>query len=376
MDQLPALYRRFDDWMLMMLPVWTEAAWNPQAGTCAELIGPDLQPLPGDTHRLIVAGRQLVVFAHAHRRWGDALAADRARDIARTLRERFWDLEQGGWYFAIDAEGRPQDTRKDLYAHAFGILGLATYAAILKDENALTLARAGAGAVEAKLKLEDGWFAAEADRGWTPTERRLRQNPHMHLFEAYLALHAATGEAAWSAKAQAILRLLAERVAHPETGSLRERIEDERPTAEPGHHFEWYWLITDLMRRDPMAACPLDLDRLYGWAAEHGIDEDGGVVLAVDAATGEAVDDRKRLWGVTELIKAQSVYAHAHPDGFERDRLASDLGFLLERYLKPAGGWHEYLARDLAPIDGPLPTSSAYHLMLALVELERMARPA
>lgn len=358
-----------------MLPVWTEAAWNPNAGTCAELIGPDLKPLPSEFHRLIVAGRQLVVFAHAHQRWGDELAAERARAIAATLRQRFWDAEHGGWYFAIDAWGKPHDQRKDLYSHAFGILGLATYAAIMKDESALALARAGAGAVEARLKMAEGWFAAEADHGWTPKHRLLRQNPHMHLFEAYLALYAATGEAQWSEKAQGILRLLAEKVAHAETGSLRERIEDERPTAEPGHHFEWYWLIAELMRLDPTARIPLDRNRLYGWAAEHGIDEDGGVLLSVDAATGAPVDDRKRLWGVTELIKAQAVYLAAHGDGFERDRLAGDVAFLLERYLKapgkPGGGWHEYLTRDLTPIEGPMPTSSAYHLMLALVELER-----
>jgi mannose-6-phosphate isomerase len=373
LDQLPALYRRFDDWMQAMLPVWTGAAWNPAAGTCAELIGDDLKPLATEFHRLIVAGRQLVVFAHAHRRWGDKLAAERARAIAGTLRERFWDVEHGGWYFTIDAHGRPLDTRKDLYSHAFGMLGLATYAATFDDDQALTLARAADSAIEAKLKQPGGWLAAEADRGWAPKDGLLRQNPHMHLFEAYVALYAATGEAVWSEKAQALLRLIADKVAHPQTGALRELLDgDARPTAEPGHHFEWYWLIAELARLDPAMRCPLDRERLYGWAAEYGIDEDGGVLLSVDAETGAPVDDRKRLWGVTELIKAQAAYARAHRDGFERDRLAGDLGFLLERHLKPGGGWHEYLARDLTPIAGPMPTSSGYHLMLALVELEQV----
>lgn len=378
MDQLPALCRRFDDWLKKMLPVWTGPAWTPAAGVCAELIGPDLKPLPGEFHRLIVAGRQLIVFSHAYRRWGDQAAAERAKALAATVRERFWDAEQGGWFFSIDPQGRPLDTRKDLYSHAFGMLGLATYAATFGDDAAVALARAADGAIEAKLKLPGGWYASEADRGWKHKDRMLRQNPHMHLFEAYVALYEATRDPVWSEKAQAILRMLADIVAAPRSGALRELLDekgqapaDARCTAEPGHHFEWYWLIGELKRLDPAAVCPLDLDRLYGWAAEYGIDEDGGVLLSVDAETGAPVDDRKRLWGVTELIKAQSLYLRSHPDGFERDRLASDLAFLLERYLWPQGGWHEYLARDLTPIEGPLPTSSGYHLMLALVELDR-----
>jgi mannose-6-phosphate isomerase len=291
----------------------------------------------------------------------------------------FWDAEHGGWFFSIDPAGRPLDTRKDLYAHAFGMLGLATYAATFGDVGAVALARAADGAVEAHLRTPAGWCLTEADRRWAPPDRLLRQNPHMHLFEAYVALFAATGDPLWSARAQAILRLLAEVVAEPATGALRELLDEagrERADlalwAEPGHHFEWYWLIGELERLDPGFACPLDRDRLFGWAAEFGIDEPGGVVLTVDARTGAPIDGRKRLWPLTELIKAQSAYLRAHAHGNERDRLAGDLAFLLDRYLLPGGGWHEHLARDLTPIAGPLPTSSGYHLMLALVELERL----
>src|SRR3546814_19321730 len=73
----------------------------------------------------------------------------------------------------------------------------------------------------------------------------------MHLFEALLALHEATGDAGWLEKALRIRDLLRDRFTSPRDGGLGEYFTpDWRPdpgdagrVREPGHHFEWVWLL-------------------------------------------------------------------------------------------------------------------------------------
>ena len=49
-----------------------------------------------------------------------------------------------------------------------------------------------------------------------------RQNPHMHLLEALLALHVATGEKNWLRRAGALVDLFKRRFVDPQTGALIE----------------------------------------------------------------------------------------------------------------------------------------------------------
>ncbi len=340
-----------------------------------------LRPLPTAFHRATVAGRQMMVFSLSFQRWGMEEAAERAHELLDSLQTRFWDGHCGGWFFSIDPEGRPLDRRKDLYALAFGLFGLATFAQVFGDRTAVALATEADDTLRRHLRHPGGWLIPVADEHWDPVERDLRQNPHMHMFEAYVALYGATGEDRWKRQALEIVTLLADVLSEPTTGAIREFFDGEgkpvpgaRQVAEPGHHFEWYWLLGELERLAPDFRCPFDKEAMRLWALRAGLDPDGGVVASVDAASGAVIDDRKRLWPVTELIKAQSCFARGRPgDADARAAVAGSLRHLLECRLQPQG-WHEYLARDLTPIPGPLPTSSGYHLLLALLEVDRLLK--
>lgn len=381
-SELYDLHGRFDRWFTQLLPVWTGPAWNDRAGACAELVDAMLQPLPTPFHRATVAGRQMLVFSLSFRRWGHEAAAERAHQLLDGLQTRFWDSHCGGWFFSIDPDGQPLDRRKDLYALAFGLLGLATFASVFDDRSAIALATEADDALRRHMRHADGWFIPVAGEHWPPLETALRQNPHMHLFEAYVALYGATCDPRWKRQAGEIADLLAHTLAEPSTGAIREFFDGDgkpvpgaRQIAEPGHHFEWYWLLGELERLAPDFRCPIDKEAMRRWAAQVGIDANGGVVASVDAGTGAVIDDRKRLWPMTELIKAQSCFARGRPgDVAARADLGASLRHMLDRHLQPVG-WHEYLARDLSPIAGPLPSSSGYHLLLALLEVDRLLRP-
>ncbi len=54
--------------------------------------------------------------------------------------DHFIDNEFGGVYWSVDYEGKPLDTKKQVYANAFTIYGLSEYYIASGNENARTLA--------------------------------------------------------------------------------------------------------------------------------------------------------------------------------------------------------------------------------------------
>ena len=113
---------------------------------------------------------------------------------------------------------------------------------------------------------QHGGFFEEFAPGRTEMKLPRRQNPHMHLLEALLALHVATGEKNWLRRAGALVDLFKRRFVDPQTGALIEFFAedwsaapgDEGRLREPGHQFEWVWLLFEyIARRDDERSLPM-----------------------------------------------------------------------------------------------------------------------
>ena len=141
-----------------------------------------------------------------------------------------------------------------------------------------------------------------------------RQNPHMHLVEALLALHATTGDRAWLDRARPVVDLVLDGMIDPETGQLVEFFEaDWRPAPgdagrvrEPGHHYEWVWLLLAWRAATGDDRVLEPAERLYRFAlagTDDGAEGPAAPFDAVDPA-GRPTADTKRLWCQTEAIKA------------------------------------------------------------------------
>ena len=358
-----------------LLPLWAERGWDRERGGCHEQLEPDRSPSPLGYRRLTVAGRQLYVFSEAARLGYAGAHAAHAHRIYEHLAKHFWDRDHGGWYFKIDLAGAPFDRTKDLYGQAFAMFGLAHYYASFGRREALELARETNRLVKRHLALPAGWFAAAAAEDWTVTERELEQNPHMHLLEAYVALDKATGEIGFQEDAAAVVELFHRQLYDAVSGVLGEFFDAAgRPEAarghlvEPGHHFEWCWLLQEGATLWREAASAEAARALFEWAERYGVDrERGGVYDALDRA-GAVVRDSKRLWPQTERIKAHAMRLRREPRAGGAAALAAQVEFLFEHYLAADGGWHERLDRTLAPIAAVLPATSCYHIFIGLTE--------
>ena len=269
----------------------------------------------------------------------------------------------------IAADGAPADETAMLYDQAFALLALATAAKAL-PERAVDL---GAVASEV-LSVLNG--TRRAARGFTeaagPTA--YQANPHMHLLEAALAWESVSGEATWAGLADDLAELALCALIDPASGVLREHFDQTWSPApgpygrlvEPGHQFEWAWLLerwgVDRARQDARDAAR----RLFS-VGRRGVDLGRSVTINALLDDFSVEDSGARLWPQTEWLKASLILG---------DEVSATLaGAALSRYLQGVspGLWRDRIDAAGAWTDEPAPASSLYHIVCAIAQLGTLA---
>jgi mannose/cellobiose epimerase-like protein (N-acyl-D-glucosamine 2-epimerase family) len=362
------------------LPLWRDRGVDRRCGGFHNRLDARLAPVPDDSKRLVVHARLVYAFSHAALLGAPEWALETARHGLTFVRERFRDAQRGGYYHRTTLDGAPLDRHKDLYDHAFVLFALAYYARASGDPEALREAASVLDLLEAHLAANEG-FLEGATEDWKPLDGRRRQNPHMHLLEACLALAEAGGGERYVELARRLFALLRSRFVDAERGCLLEFFtQDFRPQpgpdgriVEPGHHFEWVWLLHQHARvaRDDSALALAD--RLFEFGQRHGVDpEFGGVYDQVDLE-GDVLRDSKRLWPQTEYVKALAARAEARAEGPRFERVRAALEDFFERYAsREHAGFHEHTSRDGRIQSEYMPATSVYHVTLAICEALRV----
>lgn len=368
----PSAERIWNHLLHELLPIWGEHGFDARYGGFVNQLTPQLDAAPDDHKRLLVQTRQIYVFSEAATHGAGDWALDLASAGVEFLRNRFWDDEHGGFFLTVTSAGERLDASKDLYAHSFVLLSMAAYFRATADAEALRLAERTLGLLEAHLADDAaGGFVDRAARNWVAEAGPRRQNPHMHLLEALLALIDVGVEAAGGpcrALATRTLRLLGDRFVCEHTGALRENFDRHWQVmpgppgrvVEPGHHFEWVWLLHEAARVIGDDGLLARAESLFRFAAAHGVDaEQGGVYDEIDV-DGAVLRSSKRLWPQTEYLKALAVRG-------ERDALERMLTLCLDRYLDASSGlWREHLERDGRPRSVLINATSLYHIWTGL----------
>lgn len=355
----------------ILLPFWAETGLDTATGLWVERVTLDGRPDDPGFRRLRVQARQTYVFALAQTKglWpADRGTAEAGLSALARLRGR-----DGGYCTRADASGAIVDQSVLLYDQAFVLLAL----------SACERAGIGGARVEAERLaglLADrmthpagGYLTALGDDAAAPRS----QDPHMHLFEAFLSWFAVTGDRVWLDRAAPLADLVAIRFVDDRPHLFERLAGDFSPPpagpdsdGQPGHFCEWVFLF-DWHRRlggkDRWALA----EALYRRALAVGLDTQPGHPLAlVDAisAGGEVTRPTKRFWPQTEAIKAANAMARAgHTDA---KALAGRLWqSLFRHYLGPDDGvMRDGLAADGSGCEPYGQASSLYHLFVALLD--------
>jgi mannose-6-phosphate isomerase len=202
----------------------------------------------------------------------------------------------------------------------------------------------------------------------------------MHLFEASLAWIEAGGDATWRVMADEIAELALAKFIDPKSGGLREYYDGDWNPApgvqgriiEPGHQFEWAWLLLrwgQMAGRDDAIAAAL---RMIAIGEGPGVDPRRGVAIFALLDDMSVHDDIARLWAQTEQIKAGVLAAQVTGDARWWTTAANGANALLKYFDTPVKGlWRDKLLADGTFVDEAAPASSFYHIVCAILELDR-----
>ena len=341
-------------------------------------------PIANQRRATLVQARLTYVFSHAYLLSGDA-AFRQAAAHGMAFLVRAARAPDGGWFRAASADGTTLDNTRDAYDHAFVLFALAWYFRATHDISAIQLADATWEFMQHRLAHpRHGGFLEEFVPGRTDVKLPRRQNPHMHLLEALLALHVATSEKNWLRRAGALIDLFKRRYTDPDTGALIEFFgEDWSPAPgaegrlrEPGHQFEWVWLLHEFHRHTGDDSVAPYAERLFAFGEKFGIERGetvtGAVFDGVDAS-GALVAGTKTLWPQTEYLKACVARAEWRNDDAARGAIKAHLALIAEHFMRPDGAnWHNQLSRDGSAVAPVTPARVLYHLFLGVAEADRV----
>jgi len=173
--------------------------------------------------------------------------------------------------------------------------------------------------------------------------------------------------------ADGVAELCLERFIDPASGALREFFAaDWAPApgvegriAEPGHHYEWAFLL-DRWARLAGRERPAAAGRLIAFADAHGIDARRGVAINAVLIDGSVHDPVARLWAQAERVRAYTV--DRRPD--DAARLAAAIRGLRRFLATPTDGvWFDQLAADDRFVIEPARATSLYHVVGAVAAL-------
>ncbi|NEE04188.1 AGE family epimerase/isomerase [Phytoactinopolyspora halotolerans] len=278
------------------------------------------------------------------------------------------DRQSGGYRWS-DGYAGPVDDSKQAYGHAFVLLA-ASSAKVAGHPDAERLLTDISTVLEERFwDPKYGMAAEEFTAEWQPKSDYRGQNSNMHLTEALMAAHEATGEQRYLDMAHSIARMLIRDIAASNEWRLPEHYHPDwsidfdygtdvfRPYGSTvGHWLEWVRLVLQLweMGSRQETWMPEAARSLFTQATAEGWDHSqGGFYFTVDWE-GRPVDRDRYWWPCTEGIGAAAFLGMIDGDQVYEDwyRRVWDWceHHLIDREL---GSWHHQLDDSLSPRTDP-----------------------
>lgn len=357
------------------LPLWAGTGRDSARDVFYERLLADGRADIAAPRRSRVQARQIYVYSHAAILGLFPAGATIALAAFDTLLASARSADRPGFAHLLAADGIILDPRRDTYDHAFMVLAFSWLWRATGETRVKRALDEVLAFIDQILTLPDGSLR-EDDEDGLPR----RQNSHMHMFEAMLALQETGARQDGIARADRLLATILRYFIDGRTGLVGEYFGADLSAApdaagmatEPGHMAEWSWLFHARLRLAPQPPHLPDLrllSRLALERARHSEDARTGFLIDEADRGGRPLRRTRRLWPQTELIKACLAQVAAG-DGAAADHAALMLVRLAKTYLAPApaGAWLDQFDETGQSLVASLPASTFYHLFIAMIE--------
>jgi mannose-1-phosphate guanylyltransferase/mannose-6-phosphate isomerase len=364
--------RRVRHWLFEeTLPLWSTTGIDEAHGGFFEGLAFDAAPLM-KPKRMRTMARQIYAFAVAKAHGWDG-PADRLIAHGLDFIVGKGRTDRGGWVRVLNVDGSIADAAEDAYDHACVLLALA-HAHMSGNPDALRLGEETLAFLDAHLedRRMTGFLETSAGEGLR------RSNPHMHLLEAFLAWHTATGDRSHLRRAARIIDLFRSHFFDAESWTLGEYFDDEwRPASgekgtwtEPGHHFEWASLLVDFGKKSGQKELTTYARKLYASAIANGLNRATGLAYGAVSRQGLPLDRISRSWPQAEAIKAAIALDGAGGGPDLKPEIEARVGRLFRWHIDPAplGLWIDQIDERGRSQAKDVPASIFYHLVCALTQ--------
>ncbi|MDP4129316.1 MAG: AGE family epimerase/isomerase [Bacteroidota bacterium] len=312
-------YRELREEFDHILDFWKRFSRDEEKGGFVGKMDQQGRYIPDAPKGSVLHSRILWTFSAAYKITGDPdhlAIATRAFDY---ICIHFNDLLDGGLYWTVDADGKPLDTHKQIYAQSFGIYGMSEYYRATVSEQALALAIEWYRLIERYgLDMFNKGYIDAFARDWSFLEdKRLSakddnavktMNTHLHILEAYANLYEIWPDPILLLRIKELLALFQEKILDKNSFHLH-LFFDEQWTRKPGpisygHDIEAGWLLhscaTTAGDEFWMDLTKSNAIRITE-AAMEGLDEDGGLWYEWDAEANHLLKE-KHWWPQAEAL--------------------------------------------------------------------------
>lgn len=311
-----------------ILPYWMDRMVdNSHGGFYGRISGMD--ELDSEAEKgAILNARILWTFSAAYRLLHDSRyleMATRARDY---IIGHFYDDAFGGVFWSLTADGKPLDTKKQIYAIGFAIYGLSEYVRATGDEVALNYAVKLFESIEMNSfdKAKNGYCEA-LTREWgeiadmrlsdKDANERKTMNTHLHILEPYANLYRVWKDERLAVQLRNLIGLFLDKILDHETYHLNLFFDDDWNSKyniiSYGHDIEASWLIHEaalvLGDDELLKRVEKEIVRIAD-AASEGFTMEGGMIYEKNTDNGHTDGDRHWWVQAETVVGYLNLYQH------------------------------------------------------------------
>jgi mannobiose 2-epimerase len=302
-----------------ILHFWTRFSLDMEKGGFVGKMDNLNKPIPGSPKGSVLNTRILWTFSAAYGLTNNSDHLSPATLAFYYIRDHFTDPVHGGLYWSVNADGKPLDTHKQIYAQSFGIYGMSEYYRVTKNEQALALAIEWYRLIEQySLDTIEGGYIDAFDRDWSfLKDKRLSakddnalktMNTHLHIIEAYANLYELWPDPLLRIRILELLTLFQEKILDKESHHMQ-LFFDEQWKPNPGiisygHDIEAGWLLQSCAASTGDESW-INLTKANALritdAAMEGLDEDGGLWYELNTKNSQLIRE-KHWWPQAEAL--------------------------------------------------------------------------
>ncbi len=264
---------------------------------------------------LVLNARILWTFSAVYNFQADKQVLQLADRAFEYLMDYFYDKENEGFYWSVTHNGKPANTRNQIYGLGFVIYAMSEYYKASNNQNALKIAIQTFHTIEKYgFDAVNGGYFEAFSKEWQPLQDlRLSDkdrndpktmNTHLHIIEGYANLYSVWKNDILKAKIRHLLTVFEQKIIDPNTSHLGLFFsEDWTPQTKQisfGHDIEASWLLqacANELNDAKLKTKYTELAVKIAQAAAEGLVNDGSLYHELDPESNHY--DTHREWWVS-----------------------------------------------------------------------------